>query len=357
MAAGLALPILMGSAHGAQSARQQGAQPMLVAHELPLAEQEAGRWVVVSNHNHTKESHDSHLSISELARQAAREGIEAVVLTDHNSVNYHYDPAFREPQPVTLIGGEEWSSDEGHAGLIGLEGGRPIKGSLSVERMLEETNARRGVAVVNHPFLMNLTWRSKRLEEGVGGVEVWNNYWGTPLMGNQKALDWWHAALVTGRRLTAVGGGDYHGHAMSGVARPVNLVWARDASAGAIVDGIRAGRVVVVADPRAARVDLAVDGARIGETLALPGAQEATVKLRVRGGQGRLLSLMGKDGLIARRRVEGADATYELKQRFGPGTSFVRAELRNDATVFRPMVALTNPVWVETPAETLTAER
>lgn len=354
---GIALPLFFLPADGALSARLRAAQPTLVASEVPLAEKGDGRWVVVSNHNHTRDSHDGHLTIGELAQAAALEGIEAVVLTDHNSMGHRTDPAFRAPQPVTLIGGEEWSSDEGHAGLIGLEGGRPIKGSLSVERMLAETNARRGVAVVNHPFLMNLTWRSKRLEEGVGGVEVWNNYWGTPLMGNQKALDWWHAALVTGRRLTAVGGGDYHGHAMSGVARPVNLVWAKDASAGAIVDGIRAGRVVVVADPKAARVDLAVEGARIGETLALPAAQEATVKVRVRGGQGRLLSLMGSDGLIARRRVDRTDATYELKQRFGPGTSFVRAELRNDATVFRPMVALTNPVWVETPADTLTAER
>ncbi len=354
LAMGLAVPLLLGPAHGALSARPQA---MLVAHETPLEPPADGRWVVVSNHNHTKESHDSHLTIPELAHAAAREGIEAVVLTDHNSVNYHYDPAFHEPQPVTLIGGEEWSSDRGHAGLIGLEGGRPIKGALPVERMLEQANARRGVAIVNHPFLMNLTWRSKQLEEGVGGVEVWNNYWNTPFMGNQQALDWWHAALVTGRRLTAVGGGDYHGHAMSGLDRPVNLVWAKDTSAEAVVEGIRQGRVVVTADPQAARLDLAVDGARIGETLTLSSAHEATVRVRIRGGKGHVLSLMGPEGLIARRRVDRADATYALTSRFRPGTSFVRAELRNDASVFRPMVALTNPVWVEAGPATMTAER
>lgn len=353
---GIALPLFFLPADGALSARLRAAQPTLVATEVPLAEKADGRWVVVSNHNHTRDSHDGHLTIGELAQAAALEGIEAVVLTDHNSMGHRTDPAFRAPQPVTLIGGEEWSSHQGHAGLIGLEGDRPIEGKVPVEHMLAETRERRGVAIVNHPFLLNLSWRSGDLHEDVGGVEVWNNFWGTPLMGNQQALDWWHGALAEGRRLTAVGGGDYHGHPLSALARPLNLVWARDASAEAVVEGIRQGRVVVIGDPRAPRLDLAIEGARIGETLALPAPREATVRVRVQGGTGRILSLLGPQGLIAMCRVDRREATYELRTHFGPGKGFVRAELRSDATVFQPMQALTNPVWVEAGPD-LTAER
>lgn len=352
----LALPLLLVPAQAAPSARLQAPEAgTMVALAEPMRADEGGRWVVVSNHNHTRESHDSHLTIAQLARQAAAEGIEAVVLTDHNSVNYFYDPAYRAPQPVTLIGGEEWSSDHGHAGLIGLEGGRPLKGGLDVERMLAMARARHGVAIVNHPFLTNLSWHAEAPEDGIDGIEVWNNYWGTPLMGNGRALGWWQEALVQGRRLTAVGGGDYHGHFGSDVARPVNLVWARDASAEAVVAGIRAGRVVVAAGPYAPRLDLAVEGAHIGETATLAGSGEASIRVRIRGGRARTVVLVGPGGPIARHRVTEDDQSYEVRAVFsGPG--FVRAELRDERTVFRSMVALTNPVWVE-PAGTLTAGR
>lgn len=324
------------------------AQPLMVAlapELLPPAP--AGRWVVVSNHNHTDASHDGRLGLGALAREAKQAGIDALVVTDHNAV--HPPSAYDQASPVTLIPGEEWSSKTvGHAGLIGLEGEHAVAGHLSEAEMLDEAQRRQAMAVINHPFLWNLEWKPATLDSRIQGVEVWNNWWGVPFLQNQRALDWWQGVLRSGRRLTALGGGDYHGYMISSVARPVNLVWSSDTSSRSLVEAMRQGRVVVAADPYGPRVDLAAEGARIGDTLRLDEPRPVAVRVRVTGGQGKVIHLYGPEGLISSKAVSDPDVTFDTRMEAPDGISFVRAELRDPGQWWSPLACLTNPVWMKT---------
>lgn len=324
------------------------APPTLTVQAEPLAAAPAGQWYVVANHTHTRASHDSQLPLAELVRTAEAEGADALIVTDHNSMDALADPAYQAPHALTLIAGEEWSyRPAGHAGLVGLGGTEALPPSLGVPELLAATHARGGLAIINHPFLWNLGWTSGTIEPGFDGVEVWNNFWGTPLMGNAQALAWWHSALASGRSLVALGGGDYHGAAISHLMRPANLVLATSQASASLVAAMRDGQVVITDAPTTLRLELEVLGARVGDTLHLDGPCEVPVRVRVVGGQGLLVRLVGPTGELATARLEAADVTLATHLELEAGASFVRAEVLRPRSLLAGMAALSNPIYLK----------
>jgi hypothetical protein len=73
---------------------------------------------------------------------------------------------------------------------------------------------------------------------------------GGSLDGPFSGVPFWQKRLSEGHRVTAVGGSDNHnasyepGHE-SAVGRPTTVVWAKDLSEAAVLEGIRAGHVFV----------------------------------------------------------------------------------------------------------------
>lgn len=325
-----------------------GAPLSLEIQSEPLPAAPDGQWYVVSNHNHTRASHDSLLPLAQLIEQAEAAGIEALVITDHNSMEALRDPAYAACRALTLIPGEEWSASQwGHAGLIGLKGTEPILPERGIPGMLEDAARRGSLIVLNHPFLWNLSWIPREIEPGVGGIEVWNNWWGTPLMGNSQSLAWWDEALRGGRHLTALGGDDDHGGLLGAMGRPVDLVWASRDASDALVAGMRAGQVVISSDPQGPRLDMEAQGARIGATLHLDGPCEVPLYVRAQGGAGMILRLIGPEGDLAEAEVASEDQTFMTQLPLGLGKSFVRAELLRPRHVLAGMGAIANPVYFE----------
>jgi hypothetical protein len=213
--------------------------------ELPAAPGE--RWVAVDLHAHTVHS-DGELTIAELAAAAAAAGLDALAVTDHNTVSHHaHLAATGRRYGVALIPGQEVTTDLGHANAFGDIGWVDFREPAAT--WVRTVAERGGLLSVNHPLAADCAWRHP-LEDRPPLAEVWHSSWLAPVWGGPVA--WWHA---WGTGTTPVGGSDFH-RAGAGVNLGEPTTWvAVDRSAEttdelvtAVLDGLRAGRTAVSRD-------------------------------------------------------------------------------------------------------------
>ncbi len=199
------------------------------------------KYEVVGNpHVHTVYS-DGTTHHQEVARAAARAGLDFVVVTDHNvwvrEVEGYTDG-------VLLLVGEEVHSvrrfpQVNHLLIYGAEEElAPL--AADPQRLIREVNDRGGICFLAHPYekgspinpdLEPIPWVDWDVE-GYAGLEIWNTMsefkgllWsrlaalfyaffpGVGLRGPFPAtLRRWDALLRDGRRVAAIGGADAHGH-------------------------------------------------------------------------------------------------------------------------------------------------
>jgi hypothetical protein len=208
------------------------------------------RWVATDLHAHTVHS-DGQLTVDELAALAVSRGLDALAVTDHNTVSHHAELADAANRyGIGLIPGQEVTTEQGHANAFGEIGWvdfrRPAADWLST------VDERGGLLSVNHPLAADCGWRHQ-LPTRAPLAEVWHSSW----LARQWSgpLAWWEA---WGTDVTPIGGSDWHGHADNEtLGSPTTWVAvdveARtpDELAVAVLAGLRAGRTAVAADPAA----------------------------------------------------------------------------------------------------------
>jgi hypothetical protein len=226
--------------------------------ELPAA---AGlRWVATDLHAHTLHS-DGELTVPELAALAVEAGLDALAVTDHNTVAHHAELAeVGRRYGIALIPGQEVTTEYGHANAFGDIGWVDFREPAA--DWVTTVAGRGGLLSVNHPLAADCAWRHP-LPVRPPLAEVWHSSWLSPSWGGPVA--WWEA---WGADTTPVGGSDWH-RADGSTALGTPTTWvavdvtAADAGgqdlAGAVLDGLRAGRTAVSAG-RDAPVALPVDG-------------------------------------------------------------------------------------------------
>jgi predicted metal-dependent phosphoesterase TrpH len=107
-------------------------------------------------HSHTGHSKDSLLPAAELLLRAARRGLTAIAVTDHNSLGGALQAkALVERQPeqfggVRVLVGDEVMTREGE--LIGLFLHEEIPRGLTPEETIKRIRAQGGLVLVPHPF-------------------------------------------------------------------------------------------------------------------------------------------------------------------------------------------------------------
>src|SRR5262244_3858737 len=99
------------------------APPALTANGRPpprdLPAQPGRRWLAGDLHTHTVHS-DGGLTVPELALLAARNGLDFLAITDHNTVSHHVElPGASAKYGITLLPGQEVTTNGGHAGALG----------------------------------------------------------------------------------------------------------------------------------------------------------------------------------------------------------------------------------------------
>jgi len=247
--------------------------------ELPAVARR--RWLAGDLHSHTVHS-DGVMSVPELARFAAGQGLDFIAITDHNTISHHRElPAAAAAHGITLLPGQEITTQEGHAGALGDLPWIDFRGPA--DSWLEAAEQGGGLLSVNHPIGGHVSWTIP-MKRRPPLLEVWHwswldTHWTTP-------LGWW---MAWDPDAVPVGGSDWH--------RPGS-----DAPPGSPTTWVECERSGQgqLADPRQV-----LDGIRAGRT-AISVGRDGPVLLRVDGdllavaADGTILA--GPDGPVARVR-------------------------------------------------------
>lgn len=195
------------------------------------------RWLAGDLHAHTVHS-DGALTVVELACLAAGRGLDFLAVTDHNTVSHHAELAAAGGYAgLTLLPGQEVTTDRGHAGALGPVGWVDFRRPAG--DWLAAVQGRGGLLSVNHPLAADCAWQH-RLPGPPPLAEVWHSSWWDRRWGGPLA--WWAA---TGPRVVPVGGSDWHRPGSDAPpGTPTTWVLAAD---GDVLGALAAGRVAVTA--------------------------------------------------------------------------------------------------------------
>ena len=241
--------------------------------ELPAAP--GRRWLAGDLHSHTVHS-DGALTVAELARLAASQGLDFLAVTDHNTVSHYAElPAAAARYGLILLPGQEVTIAGGHAGAIGAASWIDFRDSA--DSWLAATEQAGGLLSVNHPLGGESSW-TLPMQRRPPLAEIWHWTWLDPHWTTQLA--WW-TAWDPGA--IPVGGSDWHRPGPDAPpGNPTTWVECEDDSAEAILAGLRAGRTAVSAGRdgpvllRAGGEVVAVDAE--GTVLAGPEGPRARVR-------------------------------------------------------------------------------
>jgi PHP domain len=223
----------------AASPAPPGPQERPPRRDLPAGQ--GRRWLAGDLHTHTVHS-DGVLTVQELAVLAVERGLDFVAITDHNTVSHHAElAAAGRRYGITLLPGQEVTTDGGHAGALGDTGWIDFR--REPDDWLDATEAAGGLLSVNHPFAGPVSWvRPMRRRPPL--VEVWHwswldRRWTTPLA-------WW---LAWDAAAIPVGGSDWHRDGSDAPpGSPTTWVECAGDEPGDVLDSLRAGRVAISAE-------------------------------------------------------------------------------------------------------------
>jgi predicted metal-dependent phosphoesterase TrpH len=190
--------------------------------------------LVCDLHVHTRYSRDGESSVEEILKKAEEAGLDAIAITDHDTVD-GVKHALSIPSKVLVIPGIEGSTRQGHLLILGIA--EVVPAGLDV---VDTVNIARGMGallILPHPYHI---WRhgvGRKKKAGlavVDAIEVFNSRY---IVGsaNSKA-----ARIARRMGKPCVGGSDAHNAKYVGYGR--TYVDA-EKNVAAILDAIRAGNV------------------------------------------------------------------------------------------------------------------
>ncbi|WP_197698952.1 CehA/McbA family metallohydrolase [Micromonospora inositola] len=204
------------------------------------------RWIAGDLHAHTVHS-DGVQTIDELAALAVSRGLDFLAVTDHNTVSHHpWLPGAARRYGITLVPGQEVTTDRGHANVFGPVGWIDFR--RPADEWLGMAERAGGLLSINHPLGGDCAWRQP-VTTRTRLVEVWHSgwwdrTWGAPLAWAQA----WRPNVVP------VGGSDFHrpdADALPGAPTTWVLVDGDPADEAAVREALAAGRTAVSAGPDA----------------------------------------------------------------------------------------------------------
>jgi len=259
-------------------------------------------WFAGDFHGHTLHS-DGRLPIGGLAALGVASGLDFMAVTDHNTVSHHAHLAAEGAKHgITLLPGQEVTTHLGHANAFGDIGWIDFR--RPAQEWVDEVERRGGVLSINHPISGDCSW-VHRLERRPAAVELWHSTWFAELISTAPFA--WFRTWPAGA--TLLGGSDVHMvEEPQRPGTPTTWVAAADASAEAILDGVRAGRTAITGNA-------SFDG-----TALLPELMTAPALLRL----GDDVVAVDAEGLVLvdgagrRRRVRAARESFAADPADGP---------------------------------------
>jgi len=217
-------------------------------------------------HAHTLASDGVHTT-EELAIKAMRNGLDFVAITDHNQM-VSLD-ALPQIPGITLIPGIEWTHYLGHANFLGVDKpyDRPFATNSDSEmREIFTTAHQRGALIsVNHPFETGCEFKFDLKNFHFDCVEVWN---GPMRESNLRAIGLWQHLLISGMKIPACGGSDYHRDTpFIFLGGPTMGVFSISASVTDILDAVKKGHSFITFAPNGPTLEMHVREAIMGDSV------------------------------------------------------------------------------------------
>ena len=304
-------------------------------------------WFSGGVHLHTRHS-DGEFSTEEVCRRAREAGHDFVVITDHNNTTHQLDPV-DVPGLLRLVG-EEVTTPGGHASVLGMGGWRDqvdfrlIAGDERIRDLVRAANERGALFAINHPRAdcLGCSWEHN-VSAGVAAMEI--SAFAPAERAAAMAL--WDSLLQRRRRIVGIGSSDWHRPDHPIGAASVR-VWAAELSEKAILEAIRAGRVVVMADGATAPPELVVRSGsaegRIGDSLTVSRGATVTIEVTVpRALGGGRVDLIQDGAMVDSAPIASAPTRFE---RTVVKDAYLRVHVH---AVDGSPVAVTNPVYLEVP--------
>lgn len=287
------------------------------------------RWLCGDNHLHTVNS-DGKCTPQGLVEKGKKKGLDYIIITDHNNFT-STEERYNDPD-LLVIKGTELTSFQGHMNLWGLN--EPFDTPycvnnfddfLAVHRQAEERGA---VISMNHPECKLCGWHLPRDGYHYDCVEIWN---GPQRIDNMNAIKWWHSELLKGRKLSAVGGSDYHRdyYITDLFARPVTYVCADSCTEDDILKALKNGHAFVTGSKKSAHLYLTSGEAIQGDTVAFDGSNKVKIEAKHLK-KGNRLVVYNNDEIIYEYKARGREshtAEITVKEK-----GFVRAEVLTQYT-------------------------
>lgn len=292
----------------------------------------------------------------EVVEAARAAGLDFLGITDHNTTSHHADLATLQEglTSLLLLRGQELTTFHGHANVYGTSAAIDFRLGFkgrSIADVLRDVRAAGALLSVNHPGretgdrCTGCGWDAP--DTPWGRVEVMEVVNGPMIEGPTAGLEFWHRRLNEGHRITAIGGSDDHAaRSLRGrIGRPTTVVWARELSEAALLDGLRTGRAYIRTRGDGPAVDLEATSARqqaaMGGTLAVSGAAPVVLRVTASGAAGQVAEFVRNGAIATSRPVETSPATISYSVAANPG-DWVNVRLR-DAT---GITVISNPIYL-----------
>lgn len=256
------------------------------------------RWYAGDFHVHSRESGDARPPLDEIATYARSRGLDFVHLSDHNTtstLDFIRDAQARHPA-LLLVPGVEYTTYKGHANAVGATRyvSPRLGEGISLEQAAADYAAQGAVFSINHPTYdvgdscIGCAWELPIPRNAFQAIEIATGGWDR--LGRfftEGAIAYWDWALGQGHRLAAIGGSDDHragaelNAIQSPIGEPTTMVFARELSVEALLEGVRNGRTVVkLQGPGDPMIELTSSVPPTGDTVL---AREATLSASVTG--------------------------------------------------------------------------
>jgi predicted metal-dependent phosphoesterase TrpH len=189
-------------------------------------------------HIHSSTWSDGVLTPWGLVLEAERQGLDAIAVTAHNEVadakvSRWFSRLIGGP---TVLVGQEILAPYHHVIAVGID--RVVDSRLSVADEADEVHRQGGVAIAAHPLRSFWPSFDEAALSRLDGAEICH-----PLIYRSADDQRTFEAFAAQGSFAAIGSSDFHGLSRLGVCR--TFVFARENSADAIVDALRAHRTVV----------------------------------------------------------------------------------------------------------------
>lgn len=197
---------------------------------------EAGMtWFAGDCHAHSLHS-DGSLSIRQLAAEAARNGLDFLAVTDHNTTSHHpHLEGVSGEYGIALLPGQEVTTARGHANAYGRINWVDFR--RHPDDWLDQVEKEGGFLSINHPVATDCSWQWQ-LSRKPTHAEIMHETW----LLNRRDTSIWAWLSAWGESVVPLGGGDFHrledGHP---TGLPTTWVQAEYPGEEEILNGLKTG--------------------------------------------------------------------------------------------------------------------